>query len=301
MPIDPQLENYLTRLEKGLAPFPSSERAEIIIDVKSRALNAQEKDPNASIPQILATFGEPEIVANRHVTERGLKPVKPPIAPLFKWLVIGFVSTLALSLAFLVFAFYKFSPLIRVNEGENRLSLFGGTMGLQIGDEEIANFSEGTYPHPPPDLPVVIEMGAANLTLKRSDDGDFTWHCRGRRAQDVRITNPSGVPTLNLIGLVNRCELQVPDGLTLKIKGESGKIKLLKPRYSIDLALNSGTIDIEPDQEQIYRFSLSVEHGKADNFNSSSDPKALPIDIRLQNGKIRHVFSDLEDDNDQYE
>jgi uncharacterized membrane protein len=78
MSTDPRLEGYLAKLETVLGPFSASDRAEIIMEIKSHVLAALDRDPNASMDSILAALGEPETVANRYLMERGMKPTKPP-------------------------------------------------------------------------------------------------------------------------------------------------------------------------------------------------------------------------------
>jgi len=74
MPIDPAIEAFLGRLDKALGPVAPSERADIISEIKSHILDAQAKNPKRSIASIIDSFGEPETVANRYLSEKGLKP-----------------------------------------------------------------------------------------------------------------------------------------------------------------------------------------------------------------------------------
>src|SRR6187549_1830430 len=98
---DPRLESYLTSLERVLRPFPVSDRAEIITEIKSHVLSALERDPQARLDSVLSALGEPETVANRYLLERGLKPTKTSISPIVKWLIIGFLGTFAMILFFI--------------------------------------------------------------------------------------------------------------------------------------------------------------------------------------------------------
>jgi len=89
MSIPPKLEGYLSLLDKTLGPISISERAEIVTEIKSHVLEAQQRDPSLSLEAILSSLGEPEQVANKYLLERGLKPSKPSTRPFVKWLVAG--------------------------------------------------------------------------------------------------------------------------------------------------------------------------------------------------------------------
>src|SRR5215217_1399531 len=101
-----KLEQYLSRMESVLKTFPTSDRAEVILEIKSHVYSALESDPNQTMVGILNALGEPEVVANRYLMERGLKPTRPPISPIVKWLVFGFLGTLGLMLIFGSFALW---------------------------------------------------------------------------------------------------------------------------------------------------------------------------------------------------
>ena len=93
MATNPKLENYLLQLDKCLSQIAISERAEIISEIKSHVEDAMENNPERNMSEILGGFGEPEIAANRYLTERGLKPHKAPKRPILKWLTVGFLGT----------------------------------------------------------------------------------------------------------------------------------------------------------------------------------------------------------------
>src|SRR5690606_30737669 len=88
----------------------------------------------AQMDSILAALGEPETVANRYLMERGMKPTKPPMSPVVKWVVIGFLGTTAMLFAFLGVALFKFSPLFTIDGEKEQISILGGM--IQINGEE---------------------------------------------------------------------------------------------------------------------------------------------------------------------
>ena len=145
MASDPRLERYLTALERALKPFPVSDRAEVITEIKSHVLAALEHDPQARLDHVLAALGEPEMVANRYLIDRGLKTAKPPISPIVKWLVVGFLTTIAMLFIFLGFLVSQFSPIIKVEEKGDKVAFLGGLIQVN-GDEgkfKITGFGDG--------------------------------------------------------------------------------------------------------------------------------------------------------------
>src|SRR5579863_5919092 len=103
MTTEPKLETYLSTLDKYLVQIPVSDRADIIIEIKSHVWEAQTKNPAQSIDTILNSIGDPESVAKRYLQERGLQaalPVKTSsmmwLPASIKWLVIGFLGFIAI-------------------------------------------------------------------------------------------------------------------------------------------------------------------------------------------------------------
>lgn len=137
MSTDPRLENYLARLEAVLSPFAPSDRAEIVLEIKSHVMAALDRDPKTQLDSVLAALGEPEAVANRYLIERGLQHSKPPVSPIVKWVVIGFLGTLALIVLSIALVVARFSPLLRINEKEDFVSLLNGTVEISGKDGNI--------------------------------------------------------------------------------------------------------------------------------------------------------------------
>lgn len=127
---DARLEQYLTSLERALKPFPVSDRADIITEIKSHVQSTLERNPQASLDSLLSALGAPETVANRYLLERGLTTTKPPISPVVKWLVIGFLGTLAMLLIFAGFLVTYFTPILNVDRKKDVVSVMDGIVEI---------------------------------------------------------------------------------------------------------------------------------------------------------------------------
>lgn len=147
MTTEPKLESYLAELDKYLTQIPVSDRADIIIEIKSHVLDAQSKNPSQDIESILSSMGDAESVAKRYLQERGLQaatPVKTSsmmwLPASIKWLVIGFLSFIGIIVIVAALLIWRFTPLISVDEANNRISIGGGL--IQIHDTDVSNVAK---------------------------------------------------------------------------------------------------------------------------------------------------------------
>jgi len=133
------LNSYLSELDKALNQLPVSDRADIIVEIKSHVLEAQAKNPNQSLDEILSSIGEPNAVAKRYLQERGVSSMQPAprasgsmmwLANSIKWLVIGFISFVALLLLVIALIIWRFTPLISVDDTHNKVSIGGGIINV---------------------------------------------------------------------------------------------------------------------------------------------------------------------------
>ena len=294
---NPKLERYLSTLESSLKPFPVSDRAEIITEIKSHILDALERDPNANLNSILAALGEPEIVANRYLLERGLKPTKPPISPIVKWVIIGFLGTLAIVMAFIIALITKFSPVVSVNEKNESVSLFGGAIqvdgkknGFRIEGQSILNAddlkgSAGVAV----EQTIDVKFANGNFEVRPAEGSNFVYECRGIAGKDLKSETVGTVLTFDVTASPGaNCELQVPKIALLKIEGRSGNLELAAPSFNVEAVLESGNISFEADEKLSYKFDVKTENGRADSFTSSDSPEALSIKLNAKNGNIEN-------------
>lgn len=295
---DPRIERYLTSLERVLRPFPVSDRAEIVTEIKSHILSALERDPQASLDSVLAALGEPETVANRYLIERGLQPTKPPISPVVKWVVIGFVATFAMILLFAGILITHFSPLLTVDDHADRVGLLGGLIQVdgknnrvRIGGYDIDGKTEkfdGTTPLTA-EQAVSVKFGNGKFSLEGAVDGKLAWDCEGaglagKHAEPVIDKATVTLDFSTLKGV--RCEFRVPTDAHLSIQGGNGKLTIEEPHYDLNVELVNGKVDLQPDEDEAYRYSLSVTNGHMDDFKSSDKPRAHAITVHIANGKI---------------
>lgn len=286
---DPKIENYLSTLERVLQPFPVSDRAEIVLELKSHILAALERDPQASVESVLASLGAPETVANRYLLERGLKPAKPPISPIFKWLAIGGVTTFAFMLLFFAGLTVWFTRHLNWNQLSERSFNFSMSSSLISGSKKF----EVAKPK------ILLKFTNGKFDLTTSKEGLFKWDCKGVSSNGVsstsnsssnsfsNLTEQSGEWILDLSSSSGvKCDVAIPKGALFTLDGGNGKVAVDEPLFGVNIHLINGKVAMRPASGVLYRYSVSVQNGKLDSFESSTDPKAIPIEIKLMNGKI---------------
>lgn len=287
---DPRLERYLSTLENSLRPFPVGDRAEIITEIRSHVLSALDRDPTTRLDSVLAALGEPEMVANRYLLERGLKPTKPPISPIVKWLVIGFLTTFAMMLVFIAFLISRvsgsfevsdsgvkaFNGMIDVDAKNNRISIHGISAGDQFGGSDPATDK------------IKLVFGDGDVEISTAEGNEMTWSCRGTGA----APNPKVVADLTTVDFSqvkdSRCEIGIPANRHLEVRAAKGKVELNEPRFHVKAHLESGKMEFSDAEGAAYSFVTSVRSGKSDEFRQSDKKNAYTAELHVDRGILSH-------------
>ena len=293
---DPRLERYLSTLESALKPFPVSDRAEIITEIKSHVYAALERDPQATIDGILAALGEPEIVANRYLLERGMKPAKPPISPIVRWMVIGFLGTFAMVLLFSAFVIAQFSPIVKVDEKTNKVEVLGGMIKIDGDNENISirgvfdidgHQFAGAQSLKDGDT-IDVKFSNGRVDVETNDESSLSWECKGGgSSQSPTPTSTDGMMSLDLTPLKGvRCDLSVPKNAKLKLAGGNGKISVNAAAFDAKLELDRGHVAFGAADGIDFQYDVKVDMGRTDSFQSASSPGAHLAKIHVGSGRI---------------
>lgn len=298
-----KLDRYLGLMEKNLGAISASEKAEIILEIKSHVLDALENS-ESTISEILASLGEPEQVANKYLLDRGLKPQKPSKRPIFKWLTIGFLGTFFLTLLFILILFFRFTPLVKINS--NGIYLFNGIISLSSSSsnkKELNKIIKKRIKTKKLNLSdILVTTNNIKLNLSNSDDDIINIDCKYNG--DAKIIQNSNF-VLNFKNSEDaECNIIVPKNIKLKINAKNGKINFediennivtnLKNgkinfkdiQGNVSANLKNGKINFGPKTNTMYNYNLSIKKGKMDEFKSSNNPNAYKINLHVKNGKI---------------
>lgn len=304
MDTDVRLESYLHSLDKALGKIPISQRAEIVTEIKSHVLAAQDKDPTMSVDQILASLGQPETVANRFLLEKGLKPVPPPRSPVIKWLVIGFLGTFGIFILFITILLLKFSPLVEISEREGRVKILGGAIDIDdnnlnwhgkfdvnINGKDKSKSIAGTRPIDAKNIDkIFVPFRNGKFEISYNNEGRFTWGCNATEGGDSfsMAAESNRILTLDLDKIRGvKCELSLPQGVPLVLNGANGDIEVEEPQAPLSIQLANGRVTLDPDKNKNYEYELKVQNGRVDEFESAPTKGSIKIKIEIQNGYVQ--------------
>lgn len=299
------LESYLTALERELQSLPTSEKAEILIEIKSHVMSKMEEDPSLDEKDVLDALGSPRDVAIKYVGERGIewtapKDVSGTFTGIVKWLVIGFLGTMGFSVLLVIFLITQFSPLVEVDEEKGKVRILGGMIDIddmdnhdfdiQFNDVRIGN-RQKVYAIDNKEKQLNILAKTGKLEIENSSSGSIEVDCHTNVKTNKRIfVEEPEAYLLDLTALgASKCEVRLPEKMPLNLKQSSGKLKLDQLVNPIYVDMNSGKIQVRPKVGIEYNYDFDILTGKIDEFASSSSDKALPVKIKLKAGKIQNL------------
>lgn len=292
-----QLENYLAKLDKALGPISVSEKAEIITEIKSHVLEAQENNSEKSLSEILNGLGEPEQVANKYLLERGLEIQKPPKHPIVKWLVIGFLGSLTIFAISFFVLISKFTPIINVDEKAGRVQILGGLIDIESTEkgkisisgesdwEEEASKQEGEISISSlVNNEIFFVFTNTKVEFKNHDEQKIKYECKIVGHENINSTNK--VQFDFQATKATKCEFSVPKDILVNITASNGKFKFNRIKNHLTLKASNGKVEFKPSEDAKYNYKFDVINGKIDDFQSSDIEDAYKVAISLSNGKI---------------
>lgn len=298
-----KLNDYLFKLEKHLSDLSPADRSKIIIDIEKHIEDALEKYSDKSLDQILQDLGPAERVANHYRLDRGLKTFKPERHPILKWLSISFLGATGLFLIFILTLVWKFTPIFKVDEKTQRVTILGGLIDIngtsgkiKIGDEykfvdsKFTNQFEGAIDFPQEEFDeLVINFTNGQINLNTSEGPKLSWSCKLEvpPSDDFMDRNP-GVVVINLENYKGvDCDFQIPPEVKLTVDAKEGQISVTDAQYDTFIELKSGQIFFNYNPEEDYNYDLKVDNGiVSGDFQSSDNKDAYEVKIYLENGQI---------------
>lgn len=298
-----KLEHYLHELEEGLSQLSPSNRAKIIYDTHQHVHQVRQNYPDKSISQILEDLGSASKLANHHLLDHNLKTYKPKRSPLVKWLGLSFIGAVSAFFIFILVLVFKFSPVFKIDEKNQRLIILGGLIDLNgssgkmkifdqyqfVASNKYTNQFNGSVDVPKEEVDeVVINFSAGTINLKTSVDRRLIWDCKLENEPTSDFITMGEIIDIDMekTGGAN-CELTIPADLKLTLYGGDGQVSLFEPEFDSYIEIKNGNVLIKPSPELDYKFNLSVKNGFVGNQPKSSvSPDAYEIRARVENGKI---------------
>lgn len=305
-----ELDLYLAKLERALGSISVSEKAEIIMEIKSHVMDALENHSDRSVSEILRGLGEPEQVANRYLLERGLEPVKPPRSSTIKWLVIGFLGTLSILVVSTFVLIFSLTPLVEVNEEEGKVKILGGMIKINEIDDFDGDFSfdlsdlegledqleglelkVGSKDSSEIDLGSAktfsVELSNSNTKMENTESKTLKYSCSSLKK--AKIDKNLDKVTFDLKNSpFSNCKFEIPKGVKVEARAQNGNLKFSGIENSLKVDLMNGLVKFIPNADSSYSYDLSVQNGSVADFVSSTDKNAYKVQVSIMNGKIKN-------------
>lgn len=296
------LESYLNTLDKSLSQLSTSDRAEIITEIKGHVLDTLEREDQRTVDNVLASLGEAETVANKYLMERGLSLGKPSKTPVVKWLTIGFLGTVAMCLLFAALTMVFFSPLIEIDDSAGRIRILGGLIDISDSKTKVEmsrsshtslsgsiDTSAGASQKimtMTPEMKFRLIFSNGKIEISNSNSETLSWDCKLDESVEPLVTNSDGLITLDMSQTKGaKCEVSVPPMKELSVEGINGKIDYIYPRVDSSIKLTSGKIDIEFDDNVQYNHQIHVLKGMMTGL-PETNADGIKFNIDLVNGVV---------------
>jgi hypothetical protein len=297
-----KLENYLYQLEIALKDLHPSERAKIVLENRDQILDSRQKYPDKSMGEILDDLGPAEKVANHYLLDRGLKTYRPNKHPFWKWFSIMFLGSMGLLMVSILVMVWKFTPLFKVDEKNQRVIILGGLIDvngvsgkIKVGDQyqfipnKFNNQFNGTIDVPRDEFDeLVINFKSGSLDFKTNIDRKLSWDCKLEKAPGQDFINMGkDIIEIDLEKTGgSSCMIGVPIDLKLTVDGEDGQISIEEPEFDTYIDIDNGSVRLMVNPEVEYKYDLSVRNGSFPKLKSSENEDAYEIKIHMENGKI---------------
>lgn len=299
-----QLEQYLAELEQALTKTLPSKRSQIVQETNQQVLQQQKSFPHKELSSILAELGSPQSLANHHLLQEGLETVKINKRPsLLKWFFLAMLTGLGLMLLSIGLLIWKFTPLFKVDENTQRVTVLGGLIDvngisgrIKIGNtyqflpNKFSNQFNGSFEAPSLEYDeVVINFKSGILNIRPSLSPTLGWDCKLEKAPSeefVNINQDTIELDLEKTGGAS-CTIELPQDLKITVDGREGQVNIIEPQNDFFLEMDHGQVNLTLDPEREYRYQLNVDDGQILDLPTSSENDGTELRINLKTGIIR--------------
>ena len=286
---------YLIRVESYLTDLEVTQRSKILIEA------------NQEISQMeLVELLPPLEFANEKRAEHGFivyraKKKVSLLSLFFKFSLIMLLIVVS-SIGVLI---WNFTPILKVDEENNRIVLLGGLIDIDgkagkmkvfddyhFSDDSFTNDFQASIALDNEKEEVILNFNSGSFHLKNSSDENFSLDCKlaNPPTQDI-ISQKDDLVQIDFTKIDGlNCALSIPHDKKITIEGKQASIKVPSPEYNLYIELENGKVYLTPEQEIDYTYNLSIENKSPNNyigdFKSSEADVSFEIRINLQSGAI---------------
>jgi hypothetical protein len=240
--------------------------------------------------------------ANTKRSEHGFVPfeVKQKFSFFKFFLKFSAVMTM-IFIFFISFLFWKFTPIFKVDEQNNRVTILGGLIDIDgksgkfkifddyhFSDDSFTNDLQASIALPADVDEIIVEFSSGSFSITNSDDSEFKLDCKLAMPATKEIIKQMDdflkIDLTNISG--STCELKVPEDKKLTLEGKQSSIRVLNPEFNLYVELENGKVAITPEEEIDYLFNLEVTNGYIGDFESSEAENAYEIQGNIGSGSI---------------
>lgn len=286
------INTYIKAIEKNLSDLSLVDRSKIINDIH------QEISTNPALMN-----DAPLVMANQKREAMGFTKFDPAKqTSIFRFMMKGFGIMMIVFIMIIGILVWKFTPLLKVDEENNRITILGGLIDIdakagkfKIGDEY--HFSEPKYKNdfqakfPIDKQEINFEFESGKFKLTTSDTNELVVNCKLATLPKPKMVSQ----TLNEIRVDftgikgSSCDLEVPKNANISLIGDAASVTVNLPEFNLAAQIDNGTVGILPVQEINYQYDLSVVNGITGNFDVTQGAGTYKISVEMKNGSIVHL------------
>lgn len=231
-----------------------------------------------------------------------------------RYVLYAFAGLFALTAACVGFIAWKFTPLVQIDEKNQRLRLLGGWIqvdgragSMKIGQKQVdtaqnsrhfegktgfREFSGGHGAFGAENAQLLIRFLSGNLTLTAAPGDSLEWKCDvSPMGEPPQVEQVRSQMVLNLArASFGRCTVALPARLTVAVDARGGRIEVTQPAFDFRIDALYSKVVYRRDPKRAYRFETRLDSSPMTGLAQLPPPSpaadAVWAGITLRNGAL---------------
>jgi hypothetical protein len=286
------INTYIKAIEKNLNDLSLVDKSRIINEIHQEITNN---------PALMNDA--PLVMANQKREAMGFTKFDPAKqTSVFRFMMKSFGVLMIAFILIIGLLVWKFTPLLRVDEENNRITILGGLIDIdaKAGKFKIGNdyhFSEPKYKNdfqakfPVGKQDIIFEFESGKFKLTTSETNELVVNCKlATLPKPKMVSQTQSEIKVDFAGIKgSSCDLEVPENANISLVGDAASLTVNSPKFNLDALIDNGTVGIQPIREINYQYDLSVVNGITGNFDITQGAGTYKISVKMQNGSIIHL------------
>lgn len=280
---------YLKLAQTYLVDLPVMETSKILSMINDEILELD----STELPDALT-------YVNKKRVELGHYPFKYRPKPSFLRFFLKLTAVMSLiSFAAVGILVWKFTPLFKLDEANNRVIILGGLIDIdgQAGKLKIGNdyqFTEAKYENEfqgsfmldqnKDEVLIKFTSGAFKVSTSLTDEVSVKCKLETPPKKDM-IVQADDIVTINFTDMQgSSCDIAVPQEKKITLEGVDANIELIQPEFNAYIEIENGNFKQFPTPEIDYNYQVKVGNGHTGEFQNSLNIDAYEIKVTIANG-----------------